>query len=217
MAAATDLLDSGVSGSLSTSLQPQGLWHLVALAATERVSKGGIALPDGLWEKWTTGVVQQSGPGLDLATGLTLAPVAQPGDVLLFEQADFHVLNLDERVGFVLDTALLGWLEGDDLLPLNDWVLVETDRAPENAGTLAIADFWRRRPCSGVVRDHGPGRLITHGKHRGFRRTVTREAGYNLVGSRVRWGRYSDPLCCGVQSLEYLLIRASDLIAVEEA
>ena len=217
MSMTSDLLESGVSGSLSSSLKPQGLWHLVELAATERVSKGGIALPGGWAENWTTGVVQQSGPGLELATGLALAPVAQPGDVVLFEQGSFHILDLDARTGFVMDTELLGWLEGDALLPLNDWVLVETDRAPESTGLLEIADFWRRRPKSGIVRDHGPGRLITHGRYRGTRRPLSRELGYDISGCRVWWGQYSDPLCVGVHSLEYLLLSVDDLLAVESA
>lgn len=200
-----------------TRVQPIGLQHLVALAGTDRMSKGGIALPERWWTNVNTGVIECSGPGLELAGGNLLRPVAEPGDIVIFERCDYHELYPDAQLGFVLDNALVAWLDGDEVLPLNDWVLVRQDAPPESEGIILRAEAFTRRPRSGVVVDHGPGKLLTYGKGRGTRRTVEDQVGQEIRGWRVYWGPHAEQLCCGVTSQEWLLVRAGGLIAVEDA
>lgn len=70
-----------------TDLRLCGLNHLVELLPVQRQMSSGLILPDNWWspENYNTALLLQSGPGLELDNGEHLPPVAQPGDLVIFE------------------------------------------------------------------------------------------------------------------------------------
>jgi co-chaperonin GroES (HSP10) len=204
------------------NLSPCGLWHYVELleAQQDRVTPGGLLLPDSYWPRQdATALVLASGPGLALDGGAVLLPMVEPGDLVLFDYGDFHPLQAEgpgARQGFVWEPRLVGWLACDQedsardrIVPLNDWVLIQIDERPKTAGILALTD-QTARPMSGIVQEMGPGRLVTRGKHRGQRLPMP-----DIAGRRVYWGREAEVVCCGRYTLQWVCIRASDLLCSE--
>lgn len=206
-----------------SELSPQSLWHLVELlpAEQERVTPSGILLPQTYWPRQdSTALVLASGPGLTLTSGAVLPPMVQPGDLVLLDYGSFSQLEPardghGER-GFVWEPQLVGWLacdredsQRDRILPLGEFVLIAVDERPKTAGSLALTD-QAERPMSGIVCEAGPGRLVTRGQHRGWRLDVP-----DLVGRRVHWDRSAEVICAGRFRLQWVMIRASDLIAAE--
>lgn len=206
-----------------SDLQPLSLWHLVELlpAGLDRQTPTGIFLPDQWWSRQdSSAIVLRSGPGLDLDGYGTLPPAAQPGDLVLLDAGDFHPLR-NSRRGFIADTRLVAWLQCNETdpakdrpVPLNDWVLIAIDDRPTRAGNIALPDS-AARPRSGVTLDVGPGRFITCGEHKGDRQSVEDICGFGIIGRRVHWGREAEVVCCGRYALQWVLLRAGDLIAVE--
>lgn len=209
---------------MSDTLHLRGLWHLVELLETQtgRVTASGIALPDTYAKNDCCALVLASGPGLDPDGPGFLPPVAQSGDLVLFDYGDFHPLQEGGgRRGFVYDTRLVGWQSCDAAdsaqdrpVPLNEWCLVRVEERPKMAGGVALSDK-AKRPRSGIVEDAGPGRLITCGPHKGRRLSCETIAGSELVGRRGHWGKEAEVVCAGRYRLEWVLIKAGDLLAVE--
>lgn len=207
------------------NIQPTSLWHLVRLLDTRRELPSGIVLPDEWWTNWSTGLVLASGPGLWLEGGVTVPPIAAPGDLILFSSGDFHALAEDDRQGFVYDLRVAGWVwcdpqddVRDRVLPANDFVLVRLDERPRMAGRIHLPERQRRmkRRRRGTVMGVGPGRLIATGRHRGTRLSVEAILGRDVMGRSVWWSDDADAMCVGRTALEFILARAGDLVAVEE-
>lgn len=206
------------------SLQLQRLWHLVELVPTEknRTTASGIALPDTYWGRQdSTALVMASGPGLELPGGAVLPPMVQPGDLVLLDSGDFRELqDTERRQGFVWETALVAWLacgerETEDRpVPLNEWCLIRLDERPKQAGIVALSDK-AERPRSGIIEEVGPGRLVTRGESAGRRLACEAICGCDLVGRRAHWGADVEIMCAGRYRLTWVLVRASDLMAVE--
>ena len=207
------------------NLDFQGLWLHVELLATEteRKTPSGIALP----ESWhpsqdSTAFVLAAGSGLLLDNGDRIPTMCEPGDLIQIEYGDFHpLLGGDGRQGFVWEPNVLAWLACDPedstwdrILPLNEWVLIVPDQKPTSAGDVLLTDK-AKRPRSGKIEGVGPGHLITCGDHRGQRLSCEDICGGELVGRRVHWSETAPVVCAGRFKLTWVLIKASDLIAVE--
>lgn len=203
-------------------IRPQSLWHLVEMLDTNLSLPSGLVLPDGWWKNFSTAIVLASGPGLDLDGRESLPPVAEPGDLILFSAGDFKALEGDSRQGFVYDLRIAGWVRcdpeddrNDRVLPANDWVMIRYDERPSKIGNIFLPERTKRRR-SGIVIEVGPGRLVATGPHKGTRLTVEAMCGRELIGSRVFWSeKDAEAMCAGRTALEYLLVKAEDLLAVE--
>lgn len=104
--------------------------------------------------------------------------------------------------------------------PLNDWVRVSPSPYQRISDTIEQPDAYKRAPLRGVVGDLGPGRLRLTGKLAGLRVPIFRELGlrssYGLLGHVVRWGENAEVLDVGGEMLECVLVRSSDILALEE-
>lgn len=210
--------------AMGDTLAVQGLWHYVELLETEkeRTTASGIHLPDQWWSRQdSTALVLESGPGLELPSGERLPPMVQPGDLVMLEYGTFDQMEPardghGER-GFVWEPRLLGWLacDGEDsaldrIVPLGEYCLIRIDERPKQAGAIHLSDK-AKRPRSGIIEEVGPGVLVQRGEHRGRRKPMPE----GLVGRRVHWPESADVVCAGRFRLEWVLIKASDLLAAE--
>ena len=204
------------------SLRLLSLWHEVELLGheKERVHPSGLLLPGSYWPRQdATALVTASGPGLTLDIGDVLPPMVEPGDLVLLDFGSFHPLQEDGpgvRQGFVWEGQLVGWLacsgrgsDEDRIEPLNEYVIIHIDERPKEIGSLALSDR-AKRPRSGIVEAVGPGRLFMRGKHQGRRLPMP-----DIVGRRVYWGREAEVVCAGRYKLQWVAIRAAELICYE--
>lgn len=204
------------------------LFHYVELLAAEeeRTTASGIALPSTWWPKQdSTALILASGPGLTLPSGEVLPPMFEAGDLVLLEYGDFRQVEKardghGER-GFIAEPRLVGWLacDGKDRakdqpIPANDFVLIRLDERPGREGNIVLSDL-AERPRSGVALDCGPGRLITRGDNAGRRLSCEDICGSEVVGRRVHWGRDADLICVGRTRLQWVMVRAGDLMVSE--
>jgi co-chaperonin GroES (HSP10) len=215
-----DMLSKGTD---TVCLDIQNLFLYVELlpAERERQTASGIHLPDQWWSRQdSTALVLGVGNGLSLDGGGIVPPMCEPGDLILIEYGDFRQVEKareghGER-GFVWEPSIIGWLdtENDRPIPANEWCLIRLDEKPEKVGGIHLS-HKAERPRSGIILECGPGRLLTRrGDHRGRRLTVDDICG-DVVGRRVHWGREADVICAGRTSLQWVLVRASDLITVQ--
>lgn len=205
-----------------SDLQLRGLWHLVRLVETQLETSSGIAMPESYWKNDCCGLVLQSGHGLELDGGGIVPPMAQPGDLVLFDLGDWHPLQGKAREGFVWDPRVAGWLacdpsdsRSDRVVPAGEWVLVEPDVPPAFAGNIHLTER-AKHPYAGTVLDVGPGRLVTCGPHRGWRLPVEEICGREIVGQRVHWHEKVQTMYVGRQRLQWQLVKASDLDCCSE-
>jgi co-chaperonin GroES (HSP10) len=178
-------------------------------------SAGGIYLPDNWVANWTDGVVRAAGgdrPGQPLMW-------ASVGDVVLFEK--HHWRPLEGRQGMVAEADLIGLFPaGDEAVfwPANDWVMLAQDPEPP-AGAIALPEAYRPKAMSGRICNWGPGRRIARGPGVGCRRPVPAVLGLRdavrLKGRRAFWPPDCELLACGRETLEFVLVRAEDLYALE--
>lgn len=209
------------------TLELRSMWHHIELlpADADRTTASGIHLPQ-VWggKQDSTALILQSGPGLDLDGCGTIPPMCQPGDLVLIEYGDFHqvepVRDGHGARGFIFDPRILAWLACDPEdstwdrpIPLNDWVCIVPDERPTMTGSIHLSE-QAERPKSGIIKEVGPGRLIARGDHRGRRLAVEDICGRRVVGSRVYWNDEADVICCGRFKLQWVMIRASDLVAM---
>jgi co-chaperonin GroES (HSP10) len=206
------------------SLDILNLWLYVELIPTERerTTASGIHLPDQWWSKQdSTALVLSTGDGLPLDGGAVVRPLAEPGDLVLIEYGDFRQVEKGRSTqgerGFVWGEAIIGWLDTvrDRPIPAGEWCLIELDERPEKVGNIHLS-HKAERPRSGIILECGPGRLITRGDHRGRRLSCEEICGSEVAGRRVHWGREADVICAGRTRLQWVLVRARDLMVSEE-
>lgn len=214
--------------SAALALTPTGTVYHVRLRRGPEQSSGGIWLPETYQDVFTEAEVLAAGPGMTVVgpDGDTHRSVmwARVGDHVLFQKSAFVPFSNGGQEGTVRDEDLVGVVRGDAFTevvePLNDWVRVMPS-APEPVSSLIEQpEAYRRAPRRGVVEDLGPGRLRLVGRLAGLRVPVFRELGlrssYGLLGRVVRWGENAEVLDVGSEVLECVLVRAGDLLALEE-
>jgi co-chaperonin GroES (HSP10) len=207
---------------MSLSILNLWLWVELIPAERERTTASGLLLPDSWWPRQdSTALVLSAGDGLPLDGGGMVRPLAEPGDLVLIEYGDFRQVEKGRGAqgerGFVWGEAIIGWLDTvrDRPIPAGEFCLIELDQRPTKQGNILLSDR-AERPRSGVVLECGPGRLITRGDHRGRRLSVEEICGSEVVGRRVHWGREADVICAGRTRLQWVLVRARDLMVSEE-
>lgn len=201
---------------------PRSTWYHVRLSEASEASAGGIWLPASARQNWTEAKVMGAGPGMEIPTWghphrLKSVMWADPGETILFQRHHYRTLGDDHQEGLVRDEHLVAVIDSDGTLsPATDWVKIAQDEDVQAEGTVLYAEEWRPKPMHGQVADVGPGQVRLRGPFTGTRRPVEEETGTFLIGRRVWWDPSVEVLAVGRESLEWVLIRACDLMAVEE-
>lgn len=94
------------------TLKPLSNQLLIARAAAEETSKGGIILAQSAQKKPHRGEVLAAGPGYHTENGTFIATSCKPGDVVLFAEGAGVEVNLEnETYVIVSEDAVIGVIE----------------------------------------------------------------------------------------------------------
>ncbi|XP_031378351.1 20 kDa chaperonin, chloroplastic-like [Punica granatum] len=191
------------------SIKPLGDRVLVKIKTVEEKTQGGILLPTTAQTKPQGGEVVATGEGkklgntkLDISvkTGTQVIYSKYAGTELEFNGSNHLLLKEDD---------ILGTLETDDikdLKPLNDRVLIKVAAAEEKtAGGLLLTEASKEKPSIGTIIAVGPGPLDEEGK-----RTPLSVSS----GNSVMYSKYAGSELKGSDGSDYIVLRASDVIAV---
>ncbi|KAG9610879.1 hypothetical protein KCV01_g2864, partial [Aureobasidium melanogenum] len=100
-------------GVVMSKLKPLHDRVIVKRLEEERVSAGGIVIPDSATEKPTRGKVIAAGTGLTLASGTVRAMGVKEGDVVLFGKYAGQEIKVDgEELVFLKEDDIVAILEG---------------------------------------------------------------------------------------------------------
>lgn len=192
-----------------TTLKPLGDRLLVKLKTAEEKTSGGILLPTAAQSKPQGGEVVAVGEGrtigknkveVSLQTGAHVVYSKYAGTEVEFNGTNHLILKEDDVVG-VLETEDI-----KDLKPLNDRVLIQVAVAEDKtAGGLYLTDASKEKPSIGTVIAVGPGPLDEEGNRKPL--SVA-------PGNSVLYSKYAGNDFKGSDGLEYIALRASDVMAV---
>lgn len=206
--------------------RPSPGYYRVRLSPEREMTASGLYLPDTWVENRCEGQVLANGPEPRLPGNLGQATMwAVPGDLVLFRKHSLNLTDPEAREGLVHDRDLLAVAypgEDDELRPLNDYCKILQDEPPWQAtDAIAYAEEDRPRPMSGILKAFGPGKVRKAGPFAGTRRPCAHlwgmsiRAADNLLGKRVYWHRQCEALAIGRETLEFLLLKADDLVGWE--
>ncbi|KAK1411326.1 hypothetical protein QVD17_37874 [Tagetes erecta] len=192
-----------------TTLKPMGDRVLVKISAAEEKTTGGILLPSTAQSKPQGGEIVAVGEGrtigqhkvdISVKTGTQVVYSKYAGTEVEFNGSNHLLLKEDDIVG-ILETD-----DVKDLKPLNDRVLIKVMEAEETtAGGLLLTQASKEKPSTGTVIAVGPGLLDEEGK----RKELTVSA-----GNTVLYSKYAGNDFKGSDGSEYIVLRASDIMAV---
>ncbi|KAF5458705.1 hypothetical protein F2P56_022718 [Juglans regia] len=192
-----------------TAIKPLGDRVLVKIQIAEEKTGGGILLPTTAQTKPQGGEVVAIGEGktagntkvdLSVKTGNQVVYSKYAGTELEFNGSKHLILKDDDIVG-ILETD-----DVKDLKPLNDRVLIKVAEAEEKtAGGLLLTEATKEKPSIGTVIAVGPGTVDEEGKRKPLSLTP---------GSTVMYSKYAGNDFKGKDGLEYIALRASDVIAI---
>ncbi|KAG7983931.1 hypothetical protein I3843_04G130700 [Carya illinoinensis] len=192
-----------------TSIKPLGDRVLVKIQTAEEKTGGGILLPTTAQTKPQGGEVVAIGEGktagntkvdLSVKTGNQVVYSKYAGTELEFNGSKHLILKDDDIVG-ILETD-----DVKDLKPLNDRVLIKVAEAEvKTSGGLLLTEATKEKPSIGTVIAVGPGTLDEEGKRKPLSLTP---------GSTVLYSKYAGNDFKGKDGLEYIALRASDVIAI---
>ncbi|XP_048134340.1 20 kDa chaperonin, chloroplastic-like isoform X2 [Rhodamnia argentea] len=206
---AVSLTQSSFRGLVYTSLKPLGDRVLVKIKTAEEKTQGGILLPTTAQTKPQGGEVVAVGEGrtigkshidISVKTGSQVVYSKYAGTELEFNGSNHLILKEDD---------ILGILETDDvkdLKPLNERVLIKVAEAElKTAGGLLLTEASKEKPSIGTVIAVGPGPLDEEGNRKPL--SVSE-------GNTVMYSKYAGNDFKGSDGLEYIVLRASDVMAV---
>ncbi|KAD7477950.1 hypothetical protein E3N88_01086 [Mikania micrantha] len=195
--------------ALYTTLKPLGDRVLVKISAAEEKTSGGILLPSTAQSKPQGGEIVAVGEGrtigqhqvdVSVKTGTQVVYSKYAGTEVEFNGSNHLLLKEDDIVG-ILDTDDI-----KDLKPLNDRVLIKVMEAEQTtAGGLLLTQANKEKPSTGTVIAVGPGPLDEEGN----RKELTVSA-----GNTVLYSKYAGNDFKGSDGSEYIVLRASDIMAV---
>ncbi|KAF5458702.1 hypothetical protein F2P56_022715 [Juglans regia] len=168
------------------------------------------------------GLSQRSFKGLVVKAATVVAPkvlnfetisaflLISTGNQVVYSQYAGTELEFNGSKHLILkDDNIVGILETDDvkdLKPLNDRVLIKVAEAEEKtAGGLLLTEASKERPSIGTVVAVGPGTFDEEGNRKPL--TLT-------PGNTVMYSKYAGNDFKGKDGLDYITLRASDVIAV---
>ncbi|XP_008782902.1 20 kDa chaperonin, chloroplastic-like [Phoenix dactylifera] len=192
-----------------TSIKPLGDRLLVKTKSSEEKTSGGILLPTTAQSKPQGGEVVAVGEGrtigknkvdISVQAGNQVVYSKYAGTELEFNGTNHLLLKEDDIVG-VLDTD-----DVKDLKPLNDQVLIKVAEAEDKtAGGLLLTEAAKEKPSIGTVVSVGPGPLDEEGKRKALEITP---------GSTVMYSKYAGSEFKSADGSDYIVLRASDVMAV---
>ncbi|KAI7734838.1 hypothetical protein M8C21_030680 [Ambrosia artemisiifolia] len=192
-----------------TTLKPLGDRVLVKISAAEEKTSGGILLPSTAQSKPQGGEVVAVGEGrtvgqqkvdVSVKTGTQVVYSKYAGTEVEFNGSNHLLLKEDDIIG-ILETD-----DVKDLKPLNDRVLIKITEAEETtAGGLLLTQSSKEKPSTGTVIAVGPGPLGEDGS----RKELTVSAGNTVLYSKFAGNDFK-----GSDGSEYIVLRASDIMAV---
>ncbi|CAA6658693.1 unnamed protein product [Spirodela intermedia] len=182
---------------------------LVKIKSSEEKTVGGILLPSSAQSKPQSGEVVAVGDGrsfgknkvdISVEIGSQVVYSKYAGTEIDFSGSKHLILKEDDLVG-ILNTD-----DVKDLKPLNDRVLIKVSEAEEKtAGGLLLTDATKEKPSTGTVIAVGPGLLDEEGK----RKPLTVSSGGTVLYSKYAGSEFKGP-----DGTEYIVLRASDIMAV---
>lgn len=192
-----------------TTLKPLGDRLLVKIKTAEEKTSGGILLPTSAQSKPQAGEVVAVGEGRSLGKNKVEISVQNGAQVVYSKYAGTEVEFNGSSHLILKEDDIVGILETDDvkdLKPLNDRVLIKVAEAEEKtAGGLYLTDASKEKPSIGTVVAVGPGPLDEEGNRKPL--SVT-------PGNTVLYSKYAGNDFKGSDGLEYIALRASDVIAI---
>ena len=129
-------------------IRPLGNHYLCRPLEPEKETASGLALPDtALLESYDSEILAV-GPGRTLEGGAVHPMQGKVGDRAIVVGHDFRMWDWQWKLGFVRDEDLVALItdasDWEDLLPANDWVLIEPDRqerVAKRASGLLVAAY----------------------------------------------------------------------------
>ncbi|CAA7394974.1 unnamed protein product [Spirodela intermedia] len=198
-----------VVAPMYTTVTPLGDRLLVKIKSSEEKTVGGILLPSSAQSKPQSGEVVAVGDGrsfgknkvdISVEIGSQVVYSKYAGTEIDFSGSKHLILKEDDLVG-ILNTD-----DVKDLKPLNDRVLIKVSEAEEKtAGGLLLTDATKEKPSTGTVIAVGPGLLDEEGK----RKPLTVSSGGTVLYSKYAGSEFKGP-----DGTEYIVLRASDIMAV---
>lgn len=202
---------------------PTGLHYRVRLTRAKDQTASGIFLPDSMERYVTSADVLGVGPGVsfDSRWGGYAVMQVERGERVLFPYSAFEETAGLEGVVSDADVAAVQIGEEPGVEPLGEWLLVDAgEKIAATAGGFEVPDKYRKRARTGTVLHFGPGALRQKGDYRGIRKSCYNIMGvpdsFPLRGALVHWDKTAQLLILSGTKLGLLLVRARDLIAVEE-
>ncbi|CAA2973263.1 20 kDa chaperonin, chloroplastic-like [Olea europaea subsp. europaea] len=192
-----------------TALKPLGDRVLVKIKTAEEKSTGGILLPTAAQTKPQGGEVVAVGEGrtigkskvdISVKNGTQVVYSKYAGTEVEFNGSNHLILKEDDIVG-ILDTD-----DVKDMKPLNDRVLIKVAEAElKTSGGLLLTEASKEKPSIGTVIAVGPGPLDEEGNRKPL--SVA-------PGNTVLYSKYAGNDFKGSDGSEYIVLRASDVMAV---
>ncbi|MHA2642984.1 MAG: co-chaperone GroES family protein [bacterium JZ-2024 1] len=202
--------------------KPISDYHYIEYTEVPEKTTGGIYLPDRLRRNYTEGVVVSSGDGGVLG-GINRRSLlwARAGDIVVFERHNVRLIGGQlRRGGLIRDRDLIAVVrlcsEGEDLVPLNDWVKVERFPAPIWDRGIELPEWSRRRLLCGRIIAVGPGRLDTYNLGARVPCRMIMGLGEEPIGGIAYWGERARSIDIGDESRSWTFIRAGDIDCVQQ-
>lgn len=199
---------------------PRSDFHLVRFTEPEKISAGGVHLPETTQKNFTECEVLKSGPGfLAEDNGIRSPMWVHPGDIVVIQKHSFIPIA-GSKDGLIQDCDIVGVLDEEgDILPLNDWVKVAVPEKQEMVGGIYLPETEQQKVNEGVVLGYGPGKLRKTGRLSGTRNNICGilglEQGENLLGELVFWTERATILEIGRESVSCLFLCALDIDGVK--
>lgn len=192
-----------------TSIKPLADRVLIKIKEAEEKTSGGILLPSTAVTKPQAGEVVAVGEGrtigknkveIGVKTGTQVVYSKYAGTELEFNGSNHLLLKEDDIIG-ILETD-----EIKDLKPLNERVLIKVAEAEQKtAGGLLLTEASKEKPSVGTVIAVGSGPLDEEGNRKPL--SVS-------PGNTVMYSKYAGNEFKGKDGSDYIVLRASDVMAV---
>ncbi|XP_057545576.1 20 kDa chaperonin, chloroplastic-like [Amaranthus tricolor] len=192
-----------------TSVKPLADRVLIKIKEAEEATSGGILLPTTALSKPQSGEVVAVGEGrtvgknkieIGVKTGTQVVYSKYAGTELAFNGSNHLLLKEDDIVG-ILETDDI-----KDIKPLNERVLIKVAEAEDKtAGGLLLTEASKEKPSVGTVIAVGPGPLDEEGNRKPL---------LVAAGNTVMYSKYAGNEFKGKDGSDYIVLRASDVMAV---
>ncbi|KAL2932354.1 20 kDa chaperonin chloroplastic [Bienertia sinuspersici] len=192
-----------------TSIKPLADRVLIKIKEADEKTAGGILLPSSAQAKPQAGEVVAVGEGRTVGKNQIAISVETGAQVMYSKYAGTELEFNGSKHLLLKEDDIIGILETDDvkdLKPMNERVLIKVAEAEEKtAGGLLLAETAKEKPSVGSVVAVGPGSLDEEGNRKPL--SVS-------TGNTVMYSKYAGNEFKGKDGADYIVLRASDVMAV---